>query len=223
MPNWRPNGPETPPGQRARTRLPWPHAGDHPCGTSDCIYKLIAVVGSCLDGPGHCCGPWVRSGLCGRGWEALHCPTSRVRCLHPPAPRPSCALCCVQHVDTVCGYVTCASPGLQGWCRNGGSREAWGTQSQAGGQPSRRWQVGYVVATGIHPTGTPLALLLPATTMKSTFMCPDCIPCLCPRPLGVASTPSIPSFSLTPRFPVRSRCLWPWCRSAKGSAGIPCM
>ena len=51
---------KTPPGQRARTRLPWPQAGDHPCGTSDCIYMLIAVVGSCLDGPGHCCGPWVR-------------------------------------------------------------------------------------------------------------------------------------------------------------------
>jgi hypothetical protein len=53
-------GPETPPGQRARTRLPWPHAGDHPCGTSDCIYMLIAVVGSSPDGPGHRWGPWVR-------------------------------------------------------------------------------------------------------------------------------------------------------------------
>lgn len=195
MPNWRANGPETPPGQRARTRLPWPHAGDHPCGTSDCIYKLIAVVGSSPDGPGHRWGPWVRVWSV---WAWVGGPPlphlTRVRCLHPPAPRPSCTLCCVQHVDKVCGCVTCASPGLQGWCRNGGSREAWGTQSQAGGQPSRRWQVGYVVATGIHPTGTPLALLLPATTMKSTFMCPDCMPCLFPRFLGGASTPSIPSF-----------------------------
>ena len=67
---------------------------------------------------------------------------TRVRCLHPPAPRPSCTLCCVQHVDKVCGCVTCASPGLQGWCRNGGSRgvghpnpSRWPAQQGMAGRP----------------------------------------------------------------------------------------
>jgi hypothetical protein len=87
------NGPETPPGQRARTRLPWPQARDHPCGTSDCIYMFIAVVGS---SPATAGGRGCGCGLCGRGWEALHCPTSQGcgACIRPPrvhhAPSAAC-------------------------------------------------------------------------------------------------------------------------------------